>query len=437
MRKIEGKWFNVNANNKKDGIEGIVEFKENKINVNFKNENIFAGSTYRAKINDKYFTIWFNRHFFNGNGNAALAIESAEKIDLSIEKTVIKEIILNVPNLEYWLGGDEIKEIDGYLYPRDIIEVQENKIYIQTYLYEELSGVAQTKSMINVILDEPISIGKAEEYISCILKFFAILIGRIDHLEEIYLKLDNVEEYVTYYTTMNNSHMTQYDIPIISTRTSYKYLSNDIKFYYSKWCEFYQSYKIVIDHYFKLHATLPLTIEDMFLAWCNIYDGYWIHGNEIDRKSKKFEKEVKKLLKEEEIYDLFTKLFSEYNLKFEPWKVAQKIKKEIETEKSLGEVLKVIFKDNYDLISKNINDMKCGNEEINEETIYGYINRTRNFYTHLKQDTSKILNYNQIIESNKLFHCTFIIILLKQIGFEGDELKRAVKNDWIISFHII
>lgn len=439
MNSIEGKWIRVNDYNinYNDGIEGIIEFKDNEINVKFKNESIFAGSTYRAKIDNKYFNIWFNRHFFKGNGKAVLATESTEKIDISIEKKVVKEIVFNLPNLEYWLGGDGIRVVGDMLYPRDIIEIQKDKIYIETYLYEDEIGLSKTKSMIKVILEEPISLVETEKYISHILKFFAILIGRIDHLEGIYLKWDSIEEYVRYYSTMNNTHMTKYDVSIISTRTSYKDLVNDIKFYYSKWCEFYKRYKVVINHYFKGHVMLPTTIEDMFLAWCNIYDGYWIHSNNTDKKSNKFEKDVKKLLKESNIQESFAKLFSKYDLEFEPWKVAKKIKKEIESQKSLGEVLKTIFMDNYDLISKNINDFKCDNEDIDKESIYQYINKTRNFYTHLKQDSSNILNYKQIIEMNKLFYCTFIIILLKGIGFEGEELQRIIQKDEIISFHRI
>lgn len=434
---IRGKWVRVNDYNKDSGVEGVVEFKDNEINVDFKNNPIISGVIYRTKFNGKYYILWGNKTFFGGKGKAVLAIESTVEIDIAIENKAVKEIVLDFPNLKEWLGGDGIKKKDDKYYPRDNIEVKKNEVYIETYLYVDEAGLLKTKPVLKLILDEAISLAETEKYISDILKFFGVLIGRIDHIEEIYLKWDNVEEYIRYYSTMNNSHMTEYDTSIMFTRTSYKDLEKDITFYYSKWCEFYKKYKLVVDHYFKSHVILPITTEEIFLSWCNTYDGYWIHSKNIDINTKKFEKKIKEVLKKDEIKEAFTELFKEFNLEFEPHKVASKIKKEIETVKSLGEVIKIVFKDNYDLINKNINDLKCDNKGISEEQIYESINKTRNFYTHLKQDASGILNYKQIGEMNKLFYCTFIIILLKGMGFDGEELQRTLRTDNIISFHKI
>ena len=87
------------------------------------------------------------------------------------------------------------------------------------------------------------------------------------------------------------------------------------------------------------------------------------------------------------------------------------------------------------MISKNIEDLRNSKEEINEENIYEYINDTRNYYTHLKQQKKKVLNNKQMSEMNKLFCSTFIIIILKEIGFKGDELKDIIDRDDIIHFH--
>ncbi|WP_459836017.1 hypothetical protein [Clostridium carnis] len=112
-----------------------------------------------------------------------------------------------------------------------------------------------------------------------------------------------------------------------------------------------------------------MSYEDMFLGWCNIFDGYLIHKNETDINTNKFGKEIKKVSKKEEITKEFEELFKKFDLKFEAWKVANKIKKELELGQSLGERLQELFRENYDLISKNIEDLRSSKQDIKRNWI--------------------------------------------------------------------
>lgn len=443
MFSYNGEWSRGINISDKNTIEGSVELKDEEILVNFEGKMITDGTILSSKINEDYIAVYCNNFLLNGVGNARFGLVSLNDEDIKIvsevDREVITEVKFNISNLYWWLGGSGLSSSDNGEYKlRENIEVDGEKIFIETIAFEDKESMGiETIPFVNIIYSNPVSIQQVDKDISAVTKFFAILIGRIDSVKEIWIRLGDNDYYSRYFTSTNNSHMKEYECYKIFHRTKYKELPQKLTNYYNEWCRLYDECYIVMEHFFKLNLGIPLSYEDMFLGWCNIFDGYLIHKNETDINTNKFGKEIKKVLKKEEITKEFEELFKKFDLKFEAWKVANKIKKELELGQSLGERLQELFRENYDLISKNIEDLRGSKEEINKENIYEYINDTRNYYTHLKQEKKSLLNNKQMSEMNKLFCSTFIIIILKEIGFKGDELKDIIDRDDIIHLNLL
>lgn len=441
MFLYNGKWSRGTNISNINTIEGSIELKDGEILVNCEGKAIFNGTILSSKFEEEYISVYCHRFLSNGVGNARFGLLSLSEEDIKIvsdtDREVISKVKFNISNLYWWLGGSGLLvNNDGELSVREKIQINGEEIFIETIAFNDEENIGiQSIPFINIVYKKPVSIQQVEKDIASITKFFAILIGRIDGIQEIWLKLKENDYYSRYFTSTNNSHMKEYGCYKHISRTDYKDLHKNLSEYYMRWCRLYDECYIVIEHFFKLNLGIPIAYEDMFLGWCNIFDGYLIYKNKTDIKTNKFGKEIKKMLKKEEITKEFKELFERFGLEFQAWKVASKIKKELELEQSLGESLKKLFIENYDLINKNIEDLKNDKEDINEENIYEYINDTRNYYTHLKQEKKKLLNNKQMFEMNNLFCSTFIIIILKEIGIKDDELKNIIDRDDIINFH--
>lgn len=441
MFLYNGEWSRGINISEKNTIEGSVELKDEEILVNFEGKMITDGTILSSKINEDYISVYCNNFLVNGVGNARFGLVSLKDEDIKIvsevDREVITEVKFNISNLHCWLGGNGLSPSDNGKYKlRENIEIDGENIFIETIAFDDEESIGiKTIPFVNIVYSNPVSIQQVDKDISTITKFFAILIGRVDNVREVWIKLESNDYYSRYFTSTNNSHMKDYECYKIFNRTKYKELPQKLSNYYIEWCRLYDECYIVMEHFFKLNLGIPFSYEDMFLGWCNIFDGYLNYKNQTDIKTNRFKKEIKKILKKEEIAKEFRELFKNFGLKFEEYKVADKIKKELEQYQTLGEALQGLFRENYDLISKNIEDLRNSKEEINEENIYEYINDTRNYYTHLKQQKKKVLNNKQMSEMNKLFCSTFIIIILKEIGFKGDELKDIIDRDDIIHFH--
>lgn len=434
MEKYEGKWSRGVNLDESRSIFGTVEFENGNILVDFGDECILGNTIFTTEIDGEYISVYCDRFLSYGKGKAGRAIISPKNEDIvklsKVDNKVISEVKFNISNLYWWVGGSGILEEDGRFIFREPIKIMENNIFIETFIdiEEELGGI-ETIPMINIIYNEPVSLRTAEKDISSITKFFAILIGRIDGVQDIFFKLENNDYLIEYYTATNNTHMTEYDYYTILRRTSYNKLSKDLSSYYLEWCDFYEKYYIVIEHYFNLHIATPLTIESMFTSWCNIYDGYSIHKNETDMKSEELERLIKNYLKEnKKLENGIKEILQSLGSKYERKQIGNWFKNGYVIRKTFGDRLKDIFEDNFNLLLKNIEDFKFeGN--VNSTDVFRYINATRNYYIHLKEQKGKMLNINQMVQFNRVVNCTFISILLNGIGFEKSEVLEILNYD--------
>lgn len=434
MKKYEGKWSQGYEFNEMNLIEGTVEFKNNEIIVDFGDKNIFANTTLTTKIEEEYILVYCDRFLTYGKGKARRAIISPNSEDIinlsNVDNEIISEVKFNISNLYWWLGDSGLSEEDGKFIVRNDIEIMGKSIFIETFPYrDEELGTIETIPMINIKYDKPVSLKIVEQDISSISKFFAILIGRIDSIQDIVLRLGSNDYLIGYFTAANNTHMTEYNYYSTFRRTSYKHLNKSLSEYYLYWCEFYKKYYIVLEHYFNLHISIPLTIEDMFTSWCNIYDGYSIHKNETDLKAEELEKCIVNYLKENDsLENGFKEILNSLGSKYDRKQIGRWFKNGYTLRKSFGVRLKEIFDDNFDILLKNIEEFKF---KSNAEAIkiYIYINNTRNYYTHLKELKKEILTINQMVQFNRIAKCTFISILLTGIGFEKYEIFELLKRD--------
>ncbi|GAB6170308.1 hypothetical protein JCM1393_27680 [Clostridium carnis] len=213
MFSYNGQWSSGINISEKNTIEGNIELKDEEILVNFEGKMITDGTILSSKINEDYIAVYCNNFLLNGVGNARFGLVSLNDEDIKIvsevDREVITEVKFNISNLYWWLGGSGLSLSDNGEYKlRENIEVDGEKIFIETIAFEDKD-------------------------ISIVTKFFAILIGRIDSVKEIWITLEGNNYYSRYFTSTKNSHMKEYECYKSFHRTKCKDLPQKLTNYYN------------------------------------------------------------------------------------------------------------------------------------------------------------------------------------------------------------
>lgn len=422
--------------------KGSITIDGASLKIDLGSMTIFPNTNFIMKSDDTFIKIYCKEFISNGKGNAnkVVLFENSDEAKLFGKDNIydIDEVIFSVINLREWIGEPKIEKIGDSIEPI-LIEESDKKVTIE-FIYIKFNEFPyiEYKPLIKIKYNNKVNIDIVEKDISIITRFFSVLIGRLDGVEDIGIKLNGMEKYYRYYSTREYVHLNQEEykeLYSLEGRTRYKNLSNNLSEYYANWKKFYQDYKNVMINYFYF-LSKPLTcIEDEFTTWCQIYDGLSIHESHIDLDAKELKKDILPILKKKELKGLMDDAFKKAGSKYKPEKVATWIKDGFIIRKAFGDRLKDICERNFNFIDRNLQDINFYSEK--GKDIYYHINKTRNYYIHLKEDDEDVLNIEQMYRLNKLLCSTFIAVILNNLGFSESEMKIILKKDDIASFNMI
>lgn len=214
-------------------------------------------------------------------------------------------------------------------------------------------------------------------------------------------------------------------------RTSYEDLKNPISTYFLKWLEFYNEYELLIEFFFNLLGQKSMIIEDQFVTWCRLLDGYFVRKCNEESKSENLKDKIIDILKQSDIEASLKIAFKEAKSEYNRKNIAGWIQAGFTNRITFGEKLRRICKDNFNFIL--LNSERIFNETgMNENEIYKRYNATRNYYSHLKANKDDCLTFVEMFYSNDILFCTVISIFLHEIGFNHEEVKEILRRDSIV-----
>lgn len=436
ISQLEFNEFNAEIHIEDSLMQLIITFG----NIDFFNNRIvyFYGE-------DKYIKIYLRANFrYNQAEIARMVTFDYSDYSCIKEKVInnISEVSFTTEVLQFWLRENPIMDngISAEYRIIPLVSLQDSgpKITIEyqpgfyNHGFDKTKVILESKPYVKICYSEQVDILKVEKDIVKMVRFLGIMIGRIDKVEDITIKIEDFNRRCAYNTAIDFSHNVDLIEYNCNPRTQLKELTRDVKLYYEQWCKFYDEYRIIIDYFFRIHDNRSKFNVDTFIDWCKMIDGYYIRNFEEDERADILEQSINEIYFDSEFHKKIRSIFKDkkINSKSSHKNVPKWIKAGFLSRVSFGQKLKKICDENFDMIINNLDII--GVEA--EANIYDMYNNTRNYYSHLKKDDKDCLDEIQMFESNRVFYAIFISIFMKSLGMSEDEIKLILKKDTNVSF---
>lgn len=371
----------------------------------------------------------------------------------------ITEFSFEILNLQDWL---KIKPIEdhpmcaGYIDIEDIIIKKSNpKILIRydkelfNHGYDNTKVVLQSKPYIVVEYDNPITILEMERDISKIVDFFGIMIGRIEGVNDISFIISECRGKFGFITCKDYSHNTLLNREYTyDHRTIFSSIKCNLDKYFEKWEKLNCDYEDIVRYFFMMHDKRKKYLEDNFITWCKMIDGYYCIKNNLNNRAKKLKDIVKESLEltemDKKIKDLLNnsnfeqQIIGKYKLEnikrdYKTSDFCEAIEGKFLSKFAFKDKIAKVCKENFDFFYENIDSL---NIDGNIDVFYEKCNKTRNYYSHLG-DNEDCLSYRQMRQCEELFYSTFISIFMKEIGFSEEEIENILHQDDVVKLNRI
>ncbi|MFC5528356.1 HEPN domain-containing protein [Cohnella yongneupensis] len=272
-------------------------------------------------------------------------------------------------------------------------------------------------------------------HLRIIMRFFGLLIGKITSAEDIRLILK--EDGLRMWLFVNKDF--SYNNEILSTyrsRVNYDKIKEDLQDYFEKWFMFAEDekYTYLQDVFFHFNGKRGSTVEDLFLTYCKFLEGYDLRVSNDEVKANVLKDRLDDLLKIDAIKSVLSPVFKEAGSSYKAKDVAKWISTGFIERVSLKDRIKRL--DNKYLQILSANSLDVINSDDNE--FYTKITKTRNYYSHYKQDNNGILGYAEMYRTLPLLEALIVIILLSEMGMSIDVIKEYMIRDekyWMILSH--
>ena len=303
---------------------------------------------------------------------------------------------------------------------------------------------------IKVVYDRPSDIVEVAFDIECLMQFFGLLIGKVSIVDDIRISFEGQQEisrlYINHDYSYNKSNKQGFYIP----RTYCYVVEKDLSTYYSNWYRFCcdENYSLLRRVYFGVNNEQEMFLEDIFVEYMRILDGYHIRAFGDAEKEKKIKEALKgsaKAIKEQLFIAENQPIFEEAIQKALPdWKfnssnvgdISEWIAAGYLAKKPLAHRLKELDKKWFGVIENNAESIvrlqQSEQVKTPEETVNYYfkaLGDTRNYYSHYKQNKTGVLNIEQIRDSVIVLKALINAIYLSQIGIENDTIRRMLVFD--------
>jgi hypothetical protein len=190
---------------------------------------------------------------------------------------------LMIPSVEVGALEDGTAIIHELLTPTIILREANPKIYLKYEIKDLINGINDRNEMslkkmprVYVEFSEPTNDIAISSNIEIIMRFFALLIGRISTADDIRLTLHKKDMRMWLYLNYDFSVNTNINAYWMRYRTKGEDIHGILKSWFNKWYSFSldQSFKFLQDAYFHTCSKRMLSIEDTFLTYCRFLEGY-------------------------------------------------------------------------------------------------------------------------------------------------------------------
>ena len=169
-------------------------------------------------------------------------------------------------------------------------------------------------------VDDDVVIGDLQK----IMRFFALLIGRITNADDIRLKLTEEKLKMWLFVNHDFSHNTESSMYHIRHRTDVENIIENLQSYFETWYSFTKDVRFtyLLNAYFYVKGKKIVNTDDLFITYCRILEGYDIRVTNDEITTTRLNEDLKEVLKAEEIKTRLSPLFEEAKSKYNPTRVA-------------------------------------------------------------------------------------------------------------------
>jgi hypothetical protein len=349
---------------------------------------------------------------------------------------------LMIPSVEVGALEDGTAIIHELLTPTIILREANPKIYLKYEIKDLINGINDRNEMslkkmprVYVEFSEPTNDIAISSNIEIIMRFFALLIGRISTADDIRLTLHKKDMRMWLYLNYDFSVNTNINAYWMRYRTKGEDIHGILKSWFNKWYSFSldQSFKFLQDAYFHTCSKRMLSIEDTFLTYCRFLEGYDLRVSKDEEVANQLYDLLIGSMGEKAVSDMLIPAFKEVGSKYRYKNVAKWISTGFLGRRSLESRIKRLDEKFYGIIAANSESIvKIDSPKI----YYSKIVKTRNYYSHFKPNSTDILTIHELYYSLPVLDSIITTILMSEMGINSDTIKSIIIHDEVF-WHLV
>ena len=400
-------------------------------------------------------------------------LKSAQVHRDPIEKENVTECSFTIPELIPWINmktvsyeqvsmteaiGIEENVPDLVLINNDDTEVRLS--FSSKTCKNVMNGWSATRIMvekvpeIHIKYSQPVSLERVRSDIQMNMEFWGLIIGHVSTAEDVLVHFvcnNEVEKTNCKLLFFNADY--SYNLRAIDLfhriNTDYQMLRESIGLLYEGWSKFFHEDKFsyIRNSYFSVNRKEQPVLEDIFVTYVRILEGYELRTSEddnirtqIEDQIKGIEKDIKDAIREE---DIKKKLEDAINPVKSDWRMnsshagelARWIADGFIRNTTLETRIKKLDDSHLNIIGKNKtviekpNGKSCTNDDY-----YSRIAKTRNYYSHFKEDDTGILSIRQMIDTVNVLKGLILLIFYENMGLNIDDARSLLIRNSELGF---
>lgn len=454
MEQYIGKWH-TSGKNDEEISELIIE--KNKIEFYRYGNSFYHPHTFLGQIENNLYKI-YTYGFCKPGAYKSISCKNSYKVLYVLKKDAqqgeikkqihVKECEFTFPELYDWLYADCYSYLSNtFVFNQNNFEEQE-VVLLDDDIKISLICSKNTPPKIRVFSDKTTDIFSLTNMLESIMEFWGLIIGYISCIENIKIittEDDKLELFLNYDFSYNLSRSNNYPKAQIKLGELIEYFKN--------WFEFVnnEKFSFLRKMYFVANKSENIFLEDLFIEYVRILEGYHSRIQNIDEISSKINKDLRPISKQMKSIILTDEIKNDLEKVFEKhapaWAlnsdhvgdIANWIAKGYLNRISLESQLRDLDMCHYNLISCNAEDIyfsdSSGNiENLADETqiiddVFKKIVGTRNYYAHYKADDSNIFNKLQMHEMTTILKAIIVMIFYSKMGMDEKKIKKRMSED--------
>ena len=391
----------------------------------------------------------------------------------SIEKENVTKCSFTIPELIPWIGMktvnyEQISMTEAIGIEEELKDItllkNENKEVKLVFSSKTCENILDNRSATSVLVEKvpeihitychSVSLEQVRSDIQMNMEFWGLIIGHVSTAEDIHVHFcggNEGEEHDCKMMYINADYSYNLHAIDIFSRpnTNLKMLQESIHSLYERWDNFFhdENYSYIRNSYFMVNSKTQPLLEDVFITYVRILEGYdlRISGDDSLRERiwsriKPIEKEIKDAIREDEIKK---KIESAISPIIDDWKLNSSHAGEIARWIADGFIGKITLETrirrlddkHLNIIAKNKTVIeKYDSNSVSAEGYYALISRTRNYYSHFKEDDSRILSVGQMRDTVNVLKGLILMLFYEAMGLSTEDARGILIRNTELSF---